>query len=247
MNEELLNALVELRPEFEGMVEDRAAFSARHYQAFHERFSLTEEFNQNLWRLRNYAAEVAQSWKPGREDLDGYLELMVVDAHDAAIDALASLASGMGAPAVALIRRLYELGTILVAGWEDPVGLLNEMEKANKRQRQDDHYAAMAQKGVLGAAMPTTAHVRALSFTDDGVESFERGLNSIGHGGILAAAFYVGSDRADDLRGIDTRLGHSLELAPFVTQFIQVTAAASWQILRAIGIPSRVHRGKSAV
>ena len=197
---------------------------------------MTEDFERGIWRFRNYAGEVTRRWKPGGDEFYSFLELAVVDAHDAAIDAMTSLVMGAGAPALSLYRRFFEIANILFAGWEEPAGLKAEMERALKNTRLDDHYAGFAERGVIGAVMPNSSRVRKLLGEDPpGMKDFEQGVQSIGHGGMLASMFYVGSQENDALQ---TRLEHSLQLVPLVEALISATAAASWQILERLGYPS---------
>ena len=196
-----------------------------------------------MWRFRNYAGEVVKRWKPAGDPLESYLELAVVDAHDAAIDALAALVSGAGAPALALFRRFYELANILLAGWENPSGLERVMKEALKDTRLDDHYSGFAERGVLGAVMPRTSSVgKLVAESTPAMKEFEKGLQSISHGGMLAGVFFIGSSSGDLA---NSRLEHALEFAPFVEALIGATAGASWQILERLSYP-RTYQGADA-
>jgi hypothetical protein len=157
-----LRALRDLHDEMLALLSDRKQRGKEHQEAYLAEAPLEDELRQSMWRLRNYAGDVIQRWDGPPEALDSYLLIAIVDLHDAAVDALATLVSGGGAPSIALLRRFYELTLLVVAGWEKPVDLEEAMRRALTKSRPDDHYAGLAKQGVLGANLPHVSVLRSL-------------------------------------------------------------------------------------
>ncbi len=176
------------------------AFTGRFVERFHREHPTPETEVAALFRLRGIAAEGVRVWLPGRQpQLDQFLELAIVDAHDATVDAKACIESGYGAPAIALLRRLYELTLLLVAGWENPDRLNQEMTRALQKPYTDDAHAELAAQGMLGAVMPSAAVLRDLGLGEsEKLDDIETVIKSVSHGGLYAGGFYL-SEQGEQL------------------------------------------------
>jgi len=83
------------------------------------------------------------------DDYERFQHLAIIDAHDAFVDAQATLASGYGPPAVSLLRRAYEVSVLVTAIWQAPEGTLADLRNALRSPRPYDNLASLASEGVL--------------------------------------------------------------------------------------------------
>jgi len=194
--------LHDLKPDAEALVEERTAFAIQHQKALLASLPRDELREDSLVRLRALAYEATTKWRIDAKPLDKFLQLAIVDAHDATVDAIAGIGCGVGPPAVALLRRQYELMLLLTAGWINPGGLEHLMKEALERPFADDRYAMPARLGMLGAVMPKPWQLRDMGLTARRdpeevrqAQLVESGLASFGHGGVLAAVGYLASGR----------------------------------------------------
>jgi len=178
------------------------------------------------------------TWRIDAKPLDRFLQLAIVDAHDATVDAIAGIGCGIGPPAVALLRRQYELMLLLTAGWMNPTGLEQLMKEALERPFTDDRYTAAASLGMLGAVMPKAWQLRDLGLTAGRdaeearlAESVESGLASFGHGGALAAAGYLASGRSH----LESMLEMAKAYDPLVTYTTALISASASRIAARFG------------
>ena len=158
----------------------------------------SDDYQIALWRLRIFASEAVARW-PLQDEYERFQLLALVDAHDAVVDSGAALVSGMGAPAVALLRRAWELSLLLTALWRDPEGTLQDLRAALENPRRHDNLAPLARVGAIGAVMPHPAKLRRRAgfARAESLDEVERGLKSVAHGGVFSTGFYQATDSSD--------------------------------------------------
>jgi hypothetical protein len=230
--------LRELKPDADALVEERTAFATRHQAALLDSLPRDESREEALIRLHALAFEAMTTWRPDAKPLDSFLQLAIVDAHDATVDAIAGIGCGIGPPAVALLRRQYELMLLLTAGWLDPAGLQQLMEEALKRPFTDDRYTEAARLGLLGAVMPKAWKLRDMGLTAGSnpeervmAEAVEAGLASFGHGGALAAVGYLGTGRSH----LEDMLEMARAYQPLLSSTTALVSASASQIAARLG------------
>ncbi len=193
----------------------------------------TEDYQIALWRLRAFASEAVARW-PIADEYERFQHLAIVDAHDAVVDAGAALLSGMGAPAVALLRRAYELSMLLTAIWHEPDRTLLDLRDALKSPRLHDNLAPLARAGAIGAVMPHLRDLRRRAGLEntEALDEVERGLTSVGHGGVLAAAFYAAGDPDDP---VEPRIAGACAYLEVHERTAALTSAAASMITERLG------------
>lgn len=227
-----------LKPDADAHVEERTAFAKQFQDALLPSLEENEDLDESLVRLRALAYESVATWRVDGSPMDRFLQLAIVDAHEATVDAIAGIGSGIGPPAIALLRRQYELMLLLTAGWLDPDGLERLMKEALKRPFTDDRYTTAARLGMLGAVMPKAWQLRELGF-DAGrepkeiglTESIEAGLASFAHGGTLAAGAYLASGRSH----LETMLEMAQTFEPLLTGTTALISASASLIASRLG------------
>lgn len=206
------------------VLKSRQGFARRQHSELNRELPFDDELEQALARLRGLAVRGVEKGVFAYSDFDHFLQFLIVDVHDSACDALATVYSGAGAPSGALLRRLYELTNLLIAAFEHPDELIALMRDALTSPYPDDRYAALASAGVLAAVMPSPPSIRRLIQDDEpDVLNFERTLNSIGHGGALSSIFYHSRTAASDRH--EVILETSRELVTLVVSLVKVASA----------------------
>ncbi|MDE3094979.1 MAG: hypothetical protein KGK07_03150 [Chloroflexota bacterium] len=226
--------LQDLKPDVDATHRDRMAFTQRFTERFGRERPAPESEVEAFYRLRGIAAEAVRVWSPGRQpQLDQFLELAIVDAHDAAVDAMACIASGYGAPAIALLRRQYELTLLLVAGWENPERLATEMERALRKPYTDDAHAELAARGMFGAVMPSAAVLRDLGLGESSkLDDIEKVVKSVSHGGLYAGGFYLSANRE---RLLDLRVEDAMQFSQVAHASVGLSSVSAAMIGKRLG------------
>ena len=194
------------------------------------------EQEEAMWAMRGLAAQAIRRGPFGYGQLDSFLQLSIVNGHDAAVDVMACIVSGSGAPAGALLRRLYESTNILTAGWAEPDRLHAAMLEALSRPHTDDRYATAAADGMLGAVMPSPNEIRHIAFGDrEGIADVEALLKSLGHGGGAASVFYVTEQPSENY--VERIRPYSLQMLDMAWNCITMSRAAASQIAQRLNLP----------
>jgi len=178
---------------------ERQEFARKHQEALIVQEPFGEDLEEALWRFRGLSVRAMEKGVFAYNDLDRFLQFSIVNAHDSAVEALACIYSGAGAPSAALVRRLYEVTNLLTAGWLKPKELRSAMQEALSRPYADDRHALLARAGALGAVMPSPNKVREMAFGDSPeIREFERVLKSFAHGGFASYVFYLSPQQQTD-------------------------------------------------
>lgn len=213
---------------------ERQEFARKCNEELLAREPFGERVEEALWRFRALSVRAMEKGVFAYKGLDSFLHFSIVNAHDAAVDALACIYSGSGAPSAALLRRLYELTNLLTAGWLKPEELRLAMEEALARPYADDRYARLAEAGDLGAVMPSPNRVRKLAFGNSPeIREFEKVLKSFAHGGFASYFFYRSPNQQTDRLG--RMIESSRDLARAAKDNTVMASAAAAQIASRLG------------
>ena len=191
-------SLTRLAPDIEEFKSEQLAWVQEQQALIAEAAPPSDDYHVALWRLRAFASEAMALW-PLQDEYERFQLLALVDAHDAVVDSGAALMSGMGAPAVALLRRAWEMSLLLTAIWQDRDGTLLDLRAALQDPRRHDNLAPLARAGAIGAVMPHASRLRRRAgfAKAESLDEVERGLKSVAHGGVFASGFYRGGDSPD--------------------------------------------------